>query len=99
VKHFVVLITYTASLEEIDAVLADHRAFLQEGYDAGMLLCSGPRTPRTGGVVIARAESLTALADWFARDPYRLRRIAEYEFIEFCPVKRQDVLHSWVEGR
>lgn len=41
---FVLLVTYTAPLERIDSVLAQHRNFLQTGYDKGFLLASGPHT-------------------------------------------------------
>ena len=59
-KHFLVEITYTADIiDKIEVILPDHRAFLQTGYDRGWLLMSGPLNPRTGGIVIARAPSLT----------------------------------------
>lgn len=94
-KYFVVEITYRASVEKIDAAVADHRAFLQSGYDNGSLLCSGPQIPKTGGIIIARAESLEALKEFFTNDPYQARKLAEYRFIEFNPVKRQPFLASW----
>jgi uncharacterized protein YciI len=83
-------------METIDAVLPDHRTFLQIGYDSGMLLCSGPMTPRTGGIIIARAETVDAVKQFFANDPYRLRGAAEYRFVEFTPVKHQPFLKDWV---
>jgi uncharacterized protein YciI len=95
-KHCMVEITYTAPLEKIDEVLPEHRAYLQLGYDSGMLLCSGPMTPRTGGVVLARAESIDDVKAYFAADPYRMRGMAEYRFVEFSPVKHQPFLKEWV---
>ncbi len=95
-KHCIVEITYLAPLEKIDEVLPEHRAYLQTGYDSGMLLASGPMTPRTGGIVVARAESIDAVKAYFEADPYRLRGMADYRFVEFSPVKHQPFLAEWV---
>ncbi len=98
-RHFVVEITYTAPLERIEAVLAEHRAYLQEGYDRGMLLCSGPQEPRVGGMVLARAAERAEIENFFAADPYRRAGLADYRIIEFAPVKRQPFLEDWAGGR
>lgn len=96
--HFMLEITYTVPLEQIETKLAEHRAFLQTGYDQGWLLCSGPQNPRIGGIVIARAPSLTALQALFANDPYQIANFADYRFVEFNPVKFQPWLEDWVNG-
>ena len=95
-KHFIVMIQYQVSMEEVSQVLPDHRAFLRGGYDAGLLLCSGPQNPRTGGVVIARAETLDAIQDFFMQDPYFLQGVATHQLIEFEPVLHQPFLADWV---
>ena len=69
--HFIIEITYTATLPEIDRVLPAHRAFLQTGYDCGLLLLSGPQNPRTGGVLVARAASRAELEAFLRDDPYQ----------------------------
>lgn len=97
-KHFLVEITYTAPLKVIDAVLPLHRAFLQAGYERGLLLCSGPTQPRTGGVALARAESEGVLREYFAADPYQQQGVATYRFVEFNPVKFQLLLQGWIQG-
>ena len=95
-RHFIVEVSYVAPIEKIDAALADHRAYLQKGYDAGMILFSGPQVPRTGGVIAARAESLEALQAFLAGDPYQTAGLVRYRFVEFSPVKRQPFLENWV---
>jgi len=95
-KHFMIEITYTAPMETIDDILPSHRNFLQAGYDAGLLLCSGPQNPRTGGIVFARAGSLEAIQKYFENDPYVQQNAATYRFIEFNPVKHQPFLSNWV---
>ncbi len=96
--HFMLEITYTVPLEQIETKLAEHRTFLQTGYDQGWLLCSGPQNPRIGGIVIARAPSLEALQALFANDPYYSANFANYRFVEFNPVKFQPWLEDWVTG-
>lgn len=95
-KHFLIEITYTASAEKIAEILPAHRLFLQGGYDQGMLLMSGPMLPKTGGVVIARAQSVDDLQAFFEFDPYMANNAATYRFVEFDPVKFQPFLKDWV---
>ncbi len=94
-KHFLVEITYTAALPAIDEALGAHREFLQIGYDRGLLLMSGPMTPRIGGVVIARGESTQIVEDFFRDDPFRVRGLASYRIVEFTPVKHQPQIADW----
>ncbi len=98
-KFFVVEITYTAPLTEIDRVLQSHREFLQTGYDQQRLLLSGPQNPRKGGVIIARAESLEDAQSFFARDPYQVNKLATYRYIEFTPVKHQPIVAEWISAK
>ncbi len=97
-KHFLVEITYTAPMEKIEPILAAHRAHLQEGYDRGWLLMSGPMNPRTGGIVVARAPSVDDLRDFFRRDPYQVHGVATHRIVEFSPVKRAPLVEAWVAG-
>lgn len=94
--HFVVEIIYKAPIEQIEAVLESHRKFLQEGYDKGMLLMSGPQAPRIGGIVIARANSMEELAEYFSNDPYNKKGLAHYQYIQFNPVKHSEIVENWV---
>ena len=95
-KHFIVEITYLASSEIIAQLVSEHRAFLQTGYDQGLLLMSGPQNPRTGGMIVARSESLEALREFFDGDPYYITQSASYRFVEFEPVKFQPWLQNWI---
>lgn len=95
-KHFMIEITYRIPVEEIGARVDLHRAYVQEGFDRGLLLISGPMNPRTGGIVIARASSLEEITAFFAQDPYALQGLADYRFVEFVPVKFASLIASWV---
>ncbi len=95
-KHFIIEITYTVSFTKIEEVLQEHRNFLQKGYDAGILLCSGPQEPKTGGLIVARSQSLENIKDYFKNDPFLQHNVAQYRYIEFNPVKFQPFLKEWI---
>jgi uncharacterized protein YciI len=96
-KHFIVEITYKVPFEELQYVLPAHRAFLDEGYAKGLLLMSGPQNPKTGGIVVARAEDEKEIKAFFAGDPYHTEGLAEHRFVEFSPVKHNELIKNWLE--
>ncbi len=97
-KHFLVEIEYTAPIEIINMIVDEHRQFLQTGYDKGWLLMSGPKFPKTGGLVIARAPSMEAIQEFFFTDPYQQHKAATYRFVEFEPVKYQTFMNEWIHS-
>ncbi|MGW4486958.1 YciI family protein [Amycolatopsis sp. NPDC004368] len=84
---FVVLLTYTAPIEEIDLALPDHAEWLATQYDRGHFLASGRQKPRTGGVIITRPMARGKLDAILATDPFATQHLAQYEVIEFSPTK------------
>jgi uncharacterized protein YciI len=96
-KHFIVEIIYKEPIEKIEALTPVHREFLQTGYKNQTLLISGPKVPRTGGIVIARSDSMENIVAFFKNDPYALNNVAEYHFIEFNPKSHQTFLKAWIE--
>jgi uncharacterized protein YciI len=95
-KHFIVDIQYLIPAEQLGATTTEHRAFLQTGYQQGLLLFSGPKVPKTGGIIVARAESAADLVEFFRKDPYQKKGVAAYQFVEFDPVIKQEFLKDWV---
>jgi uncharacterized protein YciI len=77
-----IVLTYVKPLEEVDAVLPAHVAWLEQGYEQGLFLAAGRRIPRTGGVIVTRGEreAVEALA---ASDPLVKGGIATIEVIAF----------------
>lgn len=95
-KHFIVEIVYKAAIERINEIRERHREFLNTGYEKGIILMSGPQVPRTGGMIIARAESMEQIKEFLANDPYQKEKAAEYKFTEFTPVHYQDLIKEWI---
>ncbi len=82
---FIILMTYTKSAEEIDAVLTEHHRFLREQYAAGNFLMSGRKVPRNGGVIIADVADRSEIDEIVQSDPFFINGVADYNIIEFVP--------------
>ncbi|MEW6338143.1 MAG: YciI family protein [Acidobacteriota bacterium] len=80
---FLVLIRYLTATGEIERARPAHRAFLDEHYRAGTLVCSGPRTDGTGGIVLARGTDRSRVEELFRRDPYAIQGLAVHDIVEF----------------
>ena len=78
---FILSLTYTAPLSEVDAHIEPHMAWVAGGYDSGVFLASGRKEPRSGGVILAAGER-SQLETLIATDPFVLAGVAEYEIIE-----------------
>jgi uncharacterized protein YciI len=84
---FIIDIKYTADLSVIDQHLVEHRNYLDTKYKEGILLCSGPKTPRTGGIVIAICKTIEEVETYIQNDPFFKHKVATYSVTEFTPVK------------
>ncbi|MGI5127085.1 YciI family protein [Pseudonocardia sp. CA-107938] len=94
---YAVVLTYTAPLTEIDDHVPGHRAWLREQYDAGRLLVSGARTPRTGGFLLFAAMPRPELDAALAEDPFAVNGLADAEIVEFRATSTVDALAQWRE--
>ena len=81
---FILSLRYIAPLDQVDAHMKAHVAWLKQGHAAGSFLAWGRKVPRDGGIILAvggRAE-LEAVA---ATDPFVVAGVAVVELIEFSP--------------
>ena len=82
--YALVIIRYRLPIEEVVKATDEHRAYLRELKDQGVLIASGPMDPRTGGVVLFRVpddnaqQRMTELRDG---DPFYTKGVANYELI------------------
>ncbi|ARG98644.1 YciI family protein [Legionella micdadei] len=94
---FIILLTYKTPISEVDKYLQAHREYLDYHYKQGLLLASGPMKPRTGGIIIAATNDKAYLEEVIKRDPYYLAEIADYQLIEFTPVKHCNELKDLIQ--
>lgn len=84
---FILNLTYVKPLDEIETFLSQHRAFLDHYYQKEIFLLSGPKEPRNGGIIICHAASQDDVKQIISEDPFFIHKVAEYEIVEFIPVK------------
>ncbi|MBI3225443.1 MAG: hypothetical protein HYZ39_10330 [Mycolicibacterium cosmeticum] len=88
---FVILSKYTRPLED-QQLVAEHIAFVESMYKSGTFIASGPRSPFTGGVIVARGDNEAALRESMSRDPFiREGIVTDYDYVQFRASK---AMHS-----
>lgn len=78
---FIITLTYKAPIEEVLRLLPVHCQFLDKYYEAGNFIASGPQVPRTGGVILCRANNRSQVELIISEDPFN--EIADYHITEF----------------
>ena len=94
---FVLLARYTKPIEEVDAMLDDHRAWITRHSDAGRILMTAREVPLIGGMILARAESGDEIWQMIREDPFYASGAAEYEVREFAPARAAPGLEGLLE--
>ncbi|WP_438290242.1 YciI family protein [Streptomyces sp. HUAS TT7] len=84
---FILELTYVVPLERVDELLADHVAWLDTQYEAGVFIASGRKQPRDGGVILAVGDDRAAIDEIVATDPFNVNNFATYRITEFLATK------------
>ena len=84
---YIVSLNYIKEVSEVEKHLEEHIKFLEKYYEMEKFICSGRKNPRTGGVILLNAESLSEVEKIILEDPFNINEIAEYEITEFFPTK------------
>jgi uncharacterized protein YciI len=84
---FVIKLSYTKPLEAMDKARPKHLEFLDKYYAKNIFLASGRQTPPIGGVIIAISNDKEEIEKIIKEDPFYIEKLAEYEIIQFTPVK------------
>ena len=83
------IIRYRVPIEEVVKVTDDHRAYLRELKQKGILIAAGPFDPRLGGALLLRISDQdvrSALDRIRDEDPFTTKGIAQYELLPWKPV-------------
>ena len=83
----IILGKYVKPQAVTDALLAEHRKFLDEFYKKSKFICSGPQDPRVGGVIVANVQSVDEARQIMKGDPFHINGAAEYQFTKFLLLK------------
>ena len=80
---FIIDLTYIVPLEELDQHMAAHVKYLRKYYKKDVFLASGRKVPRTGGIILALADSKEAVEKIIDEDPFYKHKLAEFTITEF----------------
>ncbi|HEY3390532.1 MAG TPA: YciI family protein [Prolixibacteraceae bacterium] len=80
---FIISLFYKAPLTEVDKHLVGHNTFLTRNYENGTFICSGPKVPRSGGIIICKSDSYNSVSAIIEEDPFKIYNVADYEITEF----------------
>ena len=94
---FIVSLTYTSGIDEIEKHLPAHINYLEQHYLTGNFLVSGRKNPRIGGVILAVTESREKLDEILIEDPFYINKLADYDVTEFIPTKASRELSFLVQ--
>jgi len=93
---YVIILTYTHGLKEIEEHLVEHRMFLDKYYALNKFICSGAQNPRTGGVIMCKANNKEEVELIISEDPFNIHGAATYQIIEFCATKYAEGFSQFV---
>jgi uncharacterized protein YciI len=80
---FIINLNYIVPLEELDAHMADHVKYLRKYYKKNIFVASGRKVPRTGGIILALADSKEVIEKLIKEDPFYKHELAEFTITEF----------------
>jgi uncharacterized protein YciI len=94
---FIIDITYTVSLDELDNQLTAHRSYLDKYYALNIFIASGRKEPRTGGIILALAADKAVIENIIQEDPFYICKLATYTVTEFIPTKYHPAVKDLLE--
>jgi uncharacterized protein YciI len=84
---FIIDLNYIVPLEELDTHMVAHVKYLEKYYKKNVFVASGRKVPRTGGVILALANSVEEVEKIIAEDPFHKHQLAEFTITQFLTSK------------
>ena len=91
-NNFIIDLEYQAPIEEIEKHLDAHMDYIYAGRDKGYFISWGPKVPRTGGLIIAQAETREEIEAFASTDPFVTEGVSKMTVTEF--VARREIKHG-----
>jgi uncharacterized protein YciI len=80
---FIIDLNYIVPLDELDAHMAEHVKYLHKYYGKNIFVASGRKVPRTGGIILAIANSKEEIEKIITEDPFYKHEVAEFTITHF----------------
>ena len=93
---FLLMARYTKPIEEVDALLEEHKAWI--GRNGDKILLTAREEPLIGGLILARAGSVDEIWDMIREDPFHVAGVSEYEVRQYNPVRAAPGVEGLLEG-
>jgi uncharacterized protein YciI len=94
---YVVFLTFSAARDQAAAHMEGHKAWLAEGFAAGVFLMAGSLQPGRGGAILAAGCSREELDARMAADPFVQHDVARPEIHEISPARADERLQFLLE--
>ncbi|WP_348798426.1 YciI family protein [Flavobacterium adhaerens] len=94
---FIVSLTYKKDINEVEIYIEEHLQFLDKYFAEKKFIFSGPKNPRTGGVILAHNIDKETLSKIIEQDPFYTNQIADFEITEVIPTKYVENFASFIE--
>lgn len=94
---FIVSLTYKKDISEVEIYIEEHLQFLDKYFAEKKFIFSGPKNPRTGGVILAHNIDKETLSKIIEQDPFYTNQIADFEITEVIPTKYVENFASFIE--
>ena len=95
---FIINLHYIVPLEQLDAHMTDHVKYLHKYYKQNVFVASGRKVPRTGGIILALADSREAVDAIIREDPFYIHKLAEFSVTEFLTSQSHPDLKKLLKG-
>ncbi len=91
---FIIELTYTADLAQIDKAMRAHMQFVNAHYASGHFVVSGRKIPRDGGIILAVGKDRAEVEAIAQQDPFVAKGLATARVIEFRMSQRADDIEA-----
>lgn len=81
---FVILLKF-ADKTKAPSLMAGHNAWLQRGFEDGLLLLAGTVQPAVGGALLANGATRDLLEAFVAQDPFVAEGVVTAEILDIAP--------------
>jgi uncharacterized protein YciI len=75
-----------------------HVKFLKKYYSKNTFIASGRKIPRTGGIILAVADSKEQVEEIIHEDPFYIHKLADFTITEFRASQYHPALKKLLEG-
>ena len=90
---YLMISTYLAPLDEVDALRDEHLTYLEALEKRGLVVSAGRQDPPVGGVILFDVDTEDEARELIASDPYVVRNVAEYTATGWKPTR--GALKDW----